>query len=156
MAINASLKSLIDYCQGRVFFCHQVPLSILRFLKSGKKEVQPMNPSSGFSLLLAKTRDRAQLYDVKRAVPPNLYEVFGFFRSDDQIWHSSIVVDTSPEVIVAECDNIFNTVSLNPLKKSLASDRPQSVYLYRKEVLDGILLALPLFIRRMLKLDFIK
>jgi hypothetical protein len=38
----------------------------------------------------------------------------------------------------------------------LASDRPQSVYLYRKEVLDGILLALPLFIRRMLKLDFIK
>lgn len=147
MAINPSVKSLIDHCQRRVFLCHQVPLTILRFLRSGKKQIQGLMPSAGFAQLLQQKRDAARLYDVKEAIPPNLYEVFGYFKYGE-LGHSSIVVDTSPEVILAECDTPRNIVNLNPLKRSLTSEFAQTVYLYPAQVLDEVLLALPRYLQQ--------
>ncbi len=154
MAINPSVKSLINRYRGEVFTCHQVPLTILRFLRSGKRELQDGVTSGGFARLMEQKRDAAKHYDVREAVPPNLYEVFGYFQSSGQLWHSSIVVDTSPEVILAECDTRLCKISLNPLKKSLAGEFAQIVYLYPKQVLNEILLVLPSYLQRMENLLF--
>lgn len=122
MAINAPLQTFIGSIQGKVAFCHHATLAILRCGKLGESSIPSGDKAAEFGASLAFNRSTFSQFDARASIPPHLYDVFGFFAPGPkgQIIHSAIVVDATPPVTLAECENLQGRVILTPLPEILS------------------------------------
>lgn len=140
MAIEARVADFIRSIQGRVAFCHHATATILCYAKFGKKVTEMGSVAAALGATLDIGRGALDQYDPRKAVPPNLYDVFGFFAKKDEMGnlvHSAIVVDVDPEIILAECDNLKMQVSLNAFSVTMEHMRTRLVYLFPSEFFGG-------------------
>jgi hypothetical protein len=93
-----------------------------------------------FARQLEISKTAVEPYDVRRAIPPNLYEIFALFRRNGEVnydlIHSAIVVDAGLPVMVADHDLQGSTIRIDPLPKFLRRQKGDYIALFPEAVIE--------------------
>jgi hypothetical protein len=120
MAIEASTRSFIHGMQRKVFYCHQATFSIYSNARYKTNRILNMNEAYDYATILNENKDIGGPDSARKHIPPSLYDVFGFFFPNSyKVFHSAIVVDDTPKVMLAECDNRQCFVRIHSLEEVL-------------------------------------
>jgi hypothetical protein len=144
MAIDASVGHFINGIQRRIIHCHQATFSIYSHAMYKTNRILDLDESYQCGLILNENKDIGGPYSAYKHIPPSLYDVFGFFPPNEyKVAHSAIVVDDSPNVLLAECDNMRCLIRIHPLEEVLLRLKKFDVSWYSKESINvGIQLML--------------
>ena len=124
MAIDVRLSAFITRIQGRIGFCHHATYTLFASSYRGEHQVKDGCQSAEFGALLQHHRKYGHEFDATNYIPPNLYDVFGFYvPGRDTIVHSAMVVDVTPPVQLAECDNLSGHVYIHTLQQVLEAEK---------------------------------
>jgi len=118
---KASIQAFAQKLTGKGILCHHATLAILRFVALNDSIIPSTTDANRFGItLMDKRHEIGEAFDPKRLIPPNLYDVFGFFRTQGGfIAHSSLVIEPAEEGTLANWNNKTKAVDFIPFTEIL-------------------------------------